>query len=61
MLIQFTSILVYWHAESTAKWPITATAQHTNTNVTKDNKQGTYETNKQRIKYLNNSSGYLTV
>ena len=43
--VKFTSILVYWHAESTAKWPITATAQHTDTNETKDNKQDTYETN----------------
>jgi hypothetical protein len=31
-MIQFYSVLVYLSAESTARWPVTETAQHTNTN-----------------------------
>jgi len=31
-MIQFYSVLVYLSAESTAGWPVTETAQHTNTN-----------------------------
>jgi hypothetical protein len=32
IIIQFNSILVYYCAESTARRPITETAQHTNIN-----------------------------
>jgi hypothetical protein len=43
--IRFKSIHVYRRAESTARWPVTTTI-NIETRITKDNKQGTYETNK---------------
>jgi len=55
IIINIILILLYKHADSTAKWTITEPTQHT-TQITNHNKQDTHEANSKQTKYYFNNN-----